>query len=851
MQKGGEIKTFQETVENKFSVYNSLFLSLPFRQIRKTGVLIPLLQKDCQDGLDAGREPLEILDSFFASRSELDTERDNIDFMFRVIQYVERQVVLFDSVEDAAFSGLQDSDEHLSLKDYFRLTEEQTTSASSLTETRSKLSSFCTRIVFTAHPTQFYPPSVLKIIAKLRSFISTSNVSRIDQTLQQLGLTSLLQSDKPTPLEEAKNIIYFLRYVYFDAVGELYADLRKSSRDDAFGNTKIVQLGFWPGGDRDGNPFVTSETTLAVANELRMTLMKCYYKELKELEGKLTFPKVESPLAKLTARVYDAMFDPETPLTADQISAPLRAIRSLLSSDYNDLFREELELLIDKVAIFKTHFASLDIRQNHSVHKRLITTILTQRGVIESSLDELDPDALIQILLRTDITIEAKDFEDDLMRDTILTINQIQEIQRKNGVEGCNRYIISNSEDVYSVLFVFALFRWCWNEDDIQVDIIPLFETVYGMTHAASIMGTLFSLPAYRSHLAFRDNTQTIMLGFSDGTKDGGYLQANWSIHRTKEELSTVCDDVGIKAIFFDGRGGPPARGGGKTHRFYASQSRLIADHAIELTIQGQVITSMYGTKEQFKHQCEQLIAAGIRKDVFHDENNISENSRALFDELASLSYEKYTALKSHPMFIPYLEKKSTLRFYSRANVGSRPARRGNDETLELKNLRAIPFVGSWSQLKQNVPGYFGIGTALKSVVDDGRLEDLQALFRDVPFFKTLILGSMMSLTKCSFGLTSYIARDKEFGPFWNMLLAEFELSREMVLLISGYTELMEEEPLSKSSIAIREEIVLPLLVIQQYALQKIELNSENGEVYEKIVTRSLYGNINASRNSA
>ena len=850
MESSTKVKEFRRSVQDKFNVYNSLFLSLPFRQIRKTGVLIPLLQNECREGLNAGREPVEILDSFFASRSELGSEDDKIDFMFRVIQYVERQVVLFDSVEDAAFPLLLDADEQWSLMDYIHLTDGKSGESSDGKSVREHLSTFSTRIVFTAHPTQFYPPSVLKIIVKLRRFISSNDISGIDLTLQQLGLTSLIMSTKPTPQEEARNIIYFFRNVYFDAVGEVYAEIKRAMGDDNFDNTKIIQLGFWPGGDRDGNPYVTSETTAAVADELRMTLMKCYYKELKDLESKLTFRKVEDKVSQLKEAVYEAMIDPDSLLSFEEIINPLRTIRKELVSDYNGLYLEEVDSFIDKVSIFRSHFASIDIRQNHSVHKRVVTQILVQDGVISRTLDELETDELIAVLLDKNIQIRAEDFEDDLIRDTIRTIRQVRQIQDKNGEEGCNRYVISHSEDIFSVLFVFALFRWCWEQEDFRIDIIPLFESMVGMAHAGSIMEALFNLPTYRSHVRHRGETQTMMLGFSDGTKDGGYLRANWSIHKTKEALSAVCSESGIKAIFFDGRGGPPARGGGKTHRFYASQSGNIANHAIELTIQGQVITSMYGTKEHFKHHCEQLIAAGIHNNVFENENDISNSSRALFDELAQLSYKKYTALKNHPKFLPYLENKSTLRFYSRTKVGSRPATRGTQETLELKNLRAIPFVGSWSQLKQNVPGYFGIGSAFKSVVDDGRLDDLKALFREVPFFKTLVLNSMMSLSKCSFELTNYIADDDEYGAFWRILLAEFELSKEMVLLVSGYTELMEEEPVSRKSIAIREDIVMPLLVIQQYALQKIELNTNRKAVYEKIVTRSLYGNINASRNS-
>ncbi|HNW55157.1 MAG TPA: phosphoenolpyruvate carboxylase, partial [Bacteroidales bacterium] len=421
-----------------------------------------------------------------------------------------------------------------------------------------------------------------------------------------------------------------------------------------------------------------------------------------------------------------------------------------------------------------------------------------------------------------------------------------------NGEEGCNRYVISNSEDIYAVLFVYALFRWCgWETDSLTFDIIPLFESMEGMKNAASIMQQLFEIPEYYAHLERRGKTQTMMLGFSDGTKDGGFLMANWSIFKTKENLTAVCNQHGIKAIFFDGRGGPPARGGGKTHRFYAAQSPRIANHEIQLTIQGQTITSTYGTKEHFILNCEQLLTAGLSNNYFAKENEISQASRQLLDRLSEISFRKYTELKNHELFLPYLQYKSTLKYYNQANIGSRPAKRGNDKKLEFKDLRAIPFVGSWSQLKQNIPGFFGIGTALKTLADEGNKEQLLELFRKVPFFKALILNSMMSLSKSNFNLTAYFAKDPVYKDFWQILFDEYRLSKEMVLLISGYNILMEEEPVTRNSIDIREHIVLPLLVIQQYALQKTELRNEYLDIYEKIVQRSLYGNINASRNSA
>ncbi|PKA99361.1 phosphoenolpyruvate carboxylase type 1 [Flavobacteriaceae bacterium MAR_2009_75] len=847
-QQDEKLNEFKKSVNNKFNVYNSLFLNLPYRNIENVGILIPLLLDQCQRGLASGQNPQEILEDFFQNYVKIESEKERIDFMFRIIQYVERQVVLYDSVEDAAFPKLQEYRRSLSIKDYFELVDKN----KSWDKVSKKLSTFSARIVLTAHPTQFYTPAVLDIIEDLRTLILEDRIDDIDVTLQQLGLTSLLNAKKPTPLDEAKNIIYILRHTYYDAVGELYAYIKDNIKKADFDNHNIMKLGFWPGGDRDGNPYVTAPITKDVADELRITLMKCYYNDLKRIQKKLTFKGVQEPIRKLRSNLYTAMFDSSKTVGYEDILQPLLDIRELLVSKYHSIYLKELDFFLDKVKIFKTHFATLDIRQDHSKHILVVESALKQNKLIKESIDELSQDELVDLLINKDLKLDPSDYSEDIVIDTINNISQLKAIQSTNGEEGCNRYIISNSEDIFSVLFVYGLFRWCgWNDKDITFDIIPLFETMKGMDGAEETMETLFDLPAYREHLEKRNNNQTIMLGFSDGTKDGGYLKANWAILKTKETLSKVCDKNGIKAIFFDGRGGPPARGGGKTHRFYAAQTKGVANNEIQLTIQGQTITSTYGTKEHFIHNSEQLLTAGLSNNLFGKENVISAKQRKLIEELSELSFEKYDALKNHEMFIPYLENRSTLKYYQKANIGSRPGKRGNKKQLELSDLRAISFVGSWSQLKQNVPGYFGLGTAIQTLKDDGRLSEIKKLYKEVPFFKALMLNSMMSLSKCYFELTSYMKEDKKYGAFWNILHEEFLLSKKMLLTISGSKVLMENEAVSRESIRIRENIVLPLLVIQQFALQKIGQDSSYLDEYEKIVTRSLYGNINASRNSA
>ena len=842
------LEEFKKSVNNKFNVYNSLFLNLPYRNIENVGMVIPLLLHQSVKGLKSGKNPQTILEGFFQNYVNIELEKDRIDFMFRIIQYVERQVVLYDSVEDAAFPKLQEHSDSLSIKDYFQLVDK----TKSWDKVEEKLSSFSARIVLTAHPTQFYTPAVLDIMNDLRTLIIENKIDDIDVTLQQLGLTSLINTQKPTPLDEAKNIIYILRNVYYDAMGNLYAYIKENIDNDEFENHNIMKLGFWPGGDRDGNPFVTAKTTKDVADELRITLMKCYYNDLKKLQKKLTFREVHSQIKELRNKLYPTMFNPNKNIEYDEIIGSLQRIRTFLVEKYHKLYLNELDHFIDKVKIFKTHFATLDIRQDHSQHKKVVETVLKENGIIKESIEELSSKELVDILLHKKIKVNPNDFKDEIVKDTFKNVSQLKSIQDKNGEEGCNRYIISNSEDIFSVLFVYGIFRWSgWEDDQITFDIIPLFETMKGMENAEEIMQTLFELPEYRTHVTFRGDKQTMMLGFSDGTKDGGYLKANWSILKTKEQLSKVCKKNNVKAMFFDGRGGPPARGGGKTHRFYAAQTKDIANNEIQLTIQGQTITSTYGTKEQFMHNSEQLLTAGLSNNIFGKENVISKEYRKLMEELSDLSFVKYDALKNHEMFIPYLENRSTLKYYQKANIGSRPGKRGNKKKLELTDLRAISFVGSWSQLKQNVPGYFGIGTAIQTIREQGRLRELKKMYKEVPFFKALMLNSMMSLTKCYFELTSYMKEDAKYGEFWHILHEEYKLSKEMLLLISNSKVLMENEAISRESIQIRENIVLPLLVIQQYALQKIGQKTDYKEQYEKIVTRSLYGNINASRNSA
>ncbi len=859
MYSSTKLESFNENVSAKFHIYNSVFITLPFDAINNTGALLPLFSDICEKGFKNNESPIEIVNHFFNEFFSTASESDKIDLFFRFIQYVERQIVLFDAIEDASFSTINNLEGSGSLREI----QEKIVSKNNADEVALFLENFTVRTVLTAHPTQFYPGAVLGIITDLTKAVGKNDLTTIKDLLSQLGKTPFIRTEKTTPLDEAISLIWYLENVFYQTAGAIASYIRKNIISQKEFSNAIIALGFWPGGDRDGNPFVNSKITLEVANRLRNAILRCYYEEIKKIKRKLTFANVAHLVVDLEQQLYNSLFYTQQTLfiTIEEFTKKLLLIKNNLITHNNSLYLNEVQELLDKVALFGFYFATIDVRQNSQIHDAVIQDILKfyiEKRILTKNYQTLNNQEKLQVLATLKEKLNPNDFEQPLTIATIESIYAIKTIQQKNGELSANRYIISNNESSFHVLETLALIKLCdWKNP--TVDIVPLFEIISDLEKAAQIMEELFTNEAYVNHLKNRGGKQTVMLGFSDGTKDGGYLMANWSIYKAKQQITEVSRKYGIKIIFFDGRGGPPARGGGKTHNFYASLGPTIENQEIQLTVQGQTISSNFGTLESCRFNIENLISAGVSNGVFNkNENILSEDEKNIIEKLSQIGYQKYYAFKNHPKFLPYLEQMSTLNYFVKANIGSRPAKRNKGNELNFDDLRAIPFVSSWSQLKQNVPGFFGVGTALYQLLRENKWHEIQNLYTNSLFFKTLLENSMMSLKKSFFSLTSYMQKDDEFGEFWQIIYDEFLLTKKMLLKIANFNELMENYPDGKASIEMREKIVLPLLTIQQYALIKIKelqkdevLNKNILTVYEKIVIRSLFGNTNASRNSA
>ncbi len=855
------ITNFKRNVTDKYTIYNSLFAALPFSGIANVGALLPILLQACKDGYEEGKSPIEIIDQFFQQHTIVQTQEEKVDRLFKFAQYVERQVVLFDAIEDAAFTTVNNMDGAGSLKALYN----EAVFAGKTQALKNKLRKFKVRVVLTAHPTQFYPGSVLGIIHDMSEAISKNDFHTINLYIQQLGITPFLNKKQPTPYDEAVNLMWYLENILYQSIGNIYNFINQEVFDNAYdGDNPFIELGFWPGGDRDGNPFVNAATTLKVAEALRSSIIVCYYRDVRKLTRRLTFSGVDALIHALEQQLYENVFRPEESkmVTTQELIKQLYDMRELVIKNHHALYLNRIDSLIHKVKIFGTHFAALDIRQDSRIHTQVLMDI--NAHMKEKNLPALLPDNYASlseteknaILSELDAQIDPETLVDGIAKDTLQSIYTINTIQNMNGEAGCQRYIISNCQSSVNVMEVYALFRLCgWKAESLTVDIIPLFETIDDLQDAERIMEFLYTHPVYKYHLQLRNQQQTMMLGFSDGTKDGGYLQANWSIYTAKENLTAISRKYNIKAKFFDGRGGPPSRGGGKTNKFYASLGNNIENEEIQLTIQGQTITSNFGTIQSSQYNLEQLLSAGLSNELFAETRmQLSQHDRFLLDELGKISYDSYQSFKTHPLFLNYLQQFSPLNYYSKSNIASRPSKRGNGGGLKFEDLRAVPFVGSWSQLKQNVPGYFGVGTALFQMKEKGLWDDVKAMFRNVLFFRTLIDNSMMSMLKSTFTLTQYIKDDPTYGDIWELIKKEFDLTAQLVMELSDSTELMQDDKTGRASIQMRDKIVLPLLTIQQYALYQLhqkEATPALKEVYEKLITRSMFGIINAARNSA
>lgn len=899
-------RDFEARVLTGFRLYSGLFLGLPFERLRPLAGYLPLFADFCGRLLAQGVAPQAIVDRFF-SDTPLLAEVDRYDALFLFTQLIERQVVLFDALEDATFSEVHDLDAPGSVTALI----ESAARDDRQSELATLLAHTGTRIVLTAHPTQFYPVTVHGIIDDLRKAIRERDAAEVERLLLQLGKTRFTNRTRPTPVEEAARVSDVVAGILYQVLPELssrvlLAAVGREALADHLPPRPNLEVGFWPGGDRDGNPLVTASTTEEVGRLLRRRALECHLTATAALAKRMTFDGVHEAVLALVARLRATMGrDCEgrieaasTPYAstppyanaqpsattepypdAEELQKEIRDLRTLVLERHGGLFIEQVDDLLMKVHVFGFHLASLDLRQSTDVlwaslrellrHAELAGLTGKERGELLGSPEHRRPTLAIleQWLARGgSVSDEALERLTPLARDTVLTLRLIPEIQGRNGVAGLHRLILSHTHGPADVLVALVLAELAGARlpraggvPTLELDLVPLFESIADLEHAEATLRDLFLCTPYREHLRRRKNLQTVMLGFSDGTKDGGYLAANLAIRAATRRLTALGRAHAIELVFFDGRGGPPARGGGNTHRFYRSRDLGIEQYQQQLTIQGQTISTQFGSPDLARYHLEQLFTANLENLLWPPPGeDPPREHQQLLDELGATALHAYRELREDPALLDFLAQQSPLPLFDFLTVGSRPVARRESQELELEQLRAIPFVATWSVLKLQVPGYYGLGTALTQALDRGRGAELRQLYRDSRYFRALLDNAAMSLTKSRFDLHAHLQGHARFGSLIARIHDETERSRTAILRVSQQPRLMANDPINRRSIEAREEIMLPLLVIVQAAyvryleLQRTDADgSQEAEQLKKLSLKGIAAIINATRNAA
>ncbi|MGH2861770.1 MAG: phosphoenolpyruvate carboxylase [Solirubrobacteraceae bacterium] len=761
------------------------------------------------------------------------------------------------------------------------------------------------RLVMTAHPTEARRRTTIdkqaRIFRELRALDERLGRDpglareRIRATVQELWGSDELRAISPTVLEEVRGgLVHFtstLVNVVPDVYRELERGLREAYPDADIAVPPVLRFGSWIGGDRDGNPFVTPDTTVRALDLMREQCLRFLTGRIETIAGRLSFsdqiaptgpelgailgfgeqhyPELARRLASLNSdepyrraltfvreRVRVTAGEGEGAYgSPEELLADLRAVEGSLRADGGEFSAAgDLQDVIRQVEVFGFHFAKLDIRQHVKVHRAALDEIFDTLGIVENyaALPEPDRAALLSAHIaerRPLIPADTTRFSDGT-REAIETFRMIR--HALDGAHGgaIDAYIISGTEAPSDMLEVLLLMKEASlaqaGGSDASLRIVPLFEAGATLAAADQTLETLLATPVYREALRAVGDHQEIMIGYSDSNKDVGYVGSGWGTYRAQRRIAEVLRRHSVSWIFFHGRGGSIGRGGGRTNDAILALPPGTVDGRLKMTEQGEVLTAKYNVGEIAHRELELTTSATLLASaaaLIDEHLRPSKPHPGLYEqvveEMARTSEAVYRRLvHEDPDFVEFFLSVTPVEEVSRLRLGSRPARR--HQTGDIDDLRAIPWVFAWTQSRIVLPAWLGLGTALREARVRHGLPTLQAMAAEWPFFSALIANAEMGASKADPGIARrYIAlwdnieaRDR----IWGGLDAELELTRAELVTIRGGSRLLDSEPVLQSSIDRRNPYVDPLSFIQIELLRR----RRRGDTDEELTRLSL-----------
>ena len=764
--------------------------------------------------------------------------------------------------------------------------------------------------VLTAHPTQVQRKRMLdltnhihKLLRKYRDVkLGLINKEKWHTDLRRyieiIMQTDMIREKKLKVTNEITNVMEYYQSSFLNAVPRLTAEYKKLAKEQGIElqHPKPITMGMWIGGDRDGNPFVTAETLNKSALTQCEVIMNYYdekiYNLYREFSLSTSIVNVSDKVREMALKSQDnsiyrekelyrrALFDIQAKMqatktyliedkdvhpryaTADEFYQDLLAIRdSLLENKGEYLISGEFVELMQAVEIFGFYLASIDMRQDSSVHEACVAELLASAGINDhySDLSEDEKCALLLKELEEDPRILSATHAEksELLEKELSIFKAARKLKDKLGENVIRQTIISHATSVSDMLELAIMLKEVGLVDaqKARVQIVPLFETIEDLDHSEETMRRYFSLPLAKKWIASKDNYQEIMLGYSDSNKDGGYLSSCWTLYKAQQQLTAIGDEFGVKVTFFHGRGGTVGRGGGPTYEAITSQPLKSIKDRIRLTEQGEVIGNKYGNKDAAYYNLEMLVSAAINRMITKkkSDTNTSNRYEAIMDQVVDRSYDIYRDLVfGNEHFYDYFFESSPIKAISSFNIGSRPAARKT--ITEIGGLRAIPWVFSWSQSRVMFPGWYGVGSSFKEFIDQDpkNIEILRDMYQNWPFFQSLLSNVDMVLSKSNMNIAFEYAKlceDEEVQAIYYTILDEWQLTKDVILAIEGYDELLAENSYLKDSLNYR----MPYFNILNYIQLELIKRQRRGELSadeEKLIHTTINGIATGLRNS-
>ncbi len=740
--------------------------------------------------------------------------------------------------------------------------------------------------VLTAHPTEVQRQSILDCEREIARLLTAppdaARDARLRREVLRLWLTSMLRLTKLEVNDEIKNGLAYFRMTFLGELPRLYDDLERALQED-FGLARapwlapFLTVGSWIGGDRDGNPNVTARTLSAALAQQAELILEHYLGEVNRLGMELSISTRVKPVPQSLRALADASGD-DSPYRRDEpyrralagiyarlaasdealagrhaalppsarrppyagaheLAADLDVVdRALVEQGAGRLAEGRLARLRRLVSVFGFHLAPIDLRQSSDEHEACVGELLARAGE-EAHYAALDEEARIALLARElagprPLRSPHIEYSQRVQRE-LAVLDAAAEGRRRFGARAVPNYVISHCESVSDLLEVGVLLREVGllmpgAPSELGMDIIPLFESIADLERSGAIIDRALKLPLYRSWIDSRGGEQEVMLGYSDSNKDGGYLPSSWSLHEASTELVRVCHAHGVRLRLFHGRGGTVGRGGGPSYDAILAQPPGSVDGALRLTEQGEVIASKYADPETGRRNLETLAAATLEASLGARPRNERERERdaKVMEQLSSLAYRAYCALvKETPGFLEYFRASTPIAEIADLNIGSRPsARRGS---ARLEDLRAIPWVFSWSQCRLMLPGWYGFGSAVEQwLAQPGSdLAQLRAMHERWAFFRSVLSNMDMVLAKTDLAVASRYAelvpdaqlRARVFGD----ISTEWHRTRHWLAQITGRAELLADNPTLARSIRSRFPYLDPLNHLQVELLRR------------------------------